>query len=79
MNEVEDGVSARIHTRDERGPCHRTEGRHCRLQRFEVSFGNQLLEVGEVTLIHESLKQPGVEPVDAEDDHLFGRRGAATG
>ena len=72
MNEVENPVSAGIHTGYQVRPGNRALRRDARPQKAESSFLLQQGEVGHLALLHVETQDPRVETIDPEDDDLLG-------
>ena len=71
MDEVEDPVIARPGPVDEVGPRNRALRRRARPQGAESARRPQLLEIGQQALLHHPFGEPGIHPVDSNDDHLL--------
>ncbi len=78
VEEVEDGVPARVHAGDEVGPGDRRLGRQAGAEGPEIApLLEEPAEGRQAPFIDPALRQHGIEAVEAEDDHLLGRPGPA--
>ena len=73
MDKIKDPVPASIHSSNQVRPRHRTLWRNARGQPFKRPLLRQSGEIRHLAVGHELGKQVGIEPVDAQNNHLAGR------
>ena len=79
MDKVKDGVTSRIHPRDEGRPGNRAKRRHGGLERFEISLRGELFKIGQMTRRHKFFQQLGVKTINRQYENLLGRYRGALG
>jgi hypothetical protein len=83
MNEIEDPVTARIHSCNKVGPRHWALRGDAGSERAKISLGLEFGEVWHFALSHEPMQELGIHSVDAQDDQaptaLPSRFGGAAG
>jgi hypothetical protein len=65
MNEIEDPVTACIHSCNKVGPCHRTLRWDAGGERSKISLSLEFGEVGHFAFAHEAMQELGIHSVDA--------------
>ena len=70
MDKIKDPVPASIHSSNQVRPRHRTLWRNARGQPFKRPLLRQSGEIRHLAVGHEFGKQVGIEPVDAQNNHL---------